>query len=106
MSTPLISRCFVESDSTTAAAFAAQTLRKPTQLARPCLPHGNSVRPGGHSRGTSMPAMRSDLLALPACRLGGAVKIGFARKTLTRPRVRSYYWATHDQSSHLALPHH
>lgn len=53
-----------------------------------------------------MPAMRSDLLALPACRLGGAVKIGFARKTLTRPRVRSYYWATHDQSSHLALPHH
>jgi len=51
MSTPLISRCFVESDSTTAAAFAAQTLRKPTPLARPCLHHGNSVCPGGHSRG-------------------------------------------------------
>jgi hypothetical protein len=26
--------------------------------------------------------MRSDLLALPACRLGGGVKIGFARKDI------------------------
>jgi serine/threonine protein kinase len=43
--------------------------------------------------------MRSDLLALPACRLGGGVKIGFARKTLTRPRGRSYYWATRDNQT-------
>jgi hypothetical protein len=29
---------------------------------------------GGHSRGISIPGMRSDLLALPASRLGGLVE--------------------------------
>jgi hypothetical protein len=43
---------------------------------------GSIRKAGGHSRGISIPGMRSDLLALPACRLGGGVKIGFARKDI------------------------
>jgi hypothetical protein len=38
---------------------------------------------GGHSRGISISGMRSDLLALPASRLGGGLKVSFARNALT-----------------------
>ena len=55
---------------------------------------GSIRKAGGHSRGISIPGMRSDLLAFPSCRLGGGVKIGFVRNTLTRPRLPAYYWAT------------
>jgi len=35
---------------------------------------GVERKAGGHSRGISIPGMRSDLLALPASRLGGLVE--------------------------------
>ena len=38
---------------------------------------------GGHPRGISVPGMRSDLLALLASRLGGGLKLTFARNALT-----------------------
>ena len=43
---------------------------------------------GGHSRGILVLGVRFDLLALPASRLGGGLKLSFARNTLTRPHVR------------------
>ena len=38
---------------------------------------------GRHSRGILVLGMRSDLLALPACRLGGGLRVSFARNALT-----------------------
>jgi len=58
---------------------------------------------GGHSRGILVLGLRSDLLAHPACRLGGVVKV--SRSTLTHPRVRPTI-GLHDRPNHLTLPHH
>ena len=66
---------------------------------------GSIRKAGGHSRGISIPGMRSDLLALPASRLGGGLKLSFARNTLTRPRVRPTIGRLHDRPNYLALPH-
>src|ERR1700741_2332556 len=38
---------------------------------------------GGHSRGVLVVGVCSDLLALPASRLGGGLKLSFARNALT-----------------------
>ena len=40
---PFASRCFVESNSTAAAAFTAQTQRRQTSLTTPCLLNGDSL---------------------------------------------------------------
>src|ERR1700680_3864772 len=45
---------------------------------------------GGHSRGISFPGMHSDLLALPASRLGGGLKVSFASNALTCDSLALY----------------
>ena len=60
--------------------------RTDLRLAEPVPAVAGSIRKaGGHSRGISIPGMHSDLLALPACRLGGGVKTGLHTIQLTRP---------------------
>jgi hypothetical protein len=66
---------------------------------------GSIRKADGHSRGILVPWVRSDLLAIPASRLGSGVKTSFARNTLTRPRVRPTIGRPHDRPNHLALPH-
>ena len=63
--------------------------RTDLRLAEPVpAPAGALGKAGGHSRGILTVGMCSDLLALPAYRLGGRVKISFARNALTPLSVR------------------
>src|ERR1700680_2863448 len=66
---------------------------------------GSIRKAGGHSRGILVLGVRSDMLALPASRLGGGLKLSFARNTLTCPRVAPTIARLHDRPDHLALPH-
>ena len=59
--------------------------RTDLRLAEPVPATAGSLRKaGGHSRGVLVLGVRSDLLALPASRLGGRLKFSFARNALTR----------------------
>ena len=60
--------------------------RTDLRLAEPVPATAGALRKaGGHSRGILVLGVRSDLLALPASRLGGGLKaeVSFARNALT-----------------------
>ena len=59
--------------------------RTDLRLAEPIPATAGALRKaGGHSRGILVLGVRSDLLELPASRLGGGLKVSFARNALTR----------------------
>jgi hypothetical protein len=69
--------------------------RTDLRLAEPVPATARALRKaGGHSRGISVPGMRSDLLAIPSCRLGDGGEHWLCPQHIDPSSRPAYYWAT------------